>query len=119
MITEPGPPGFLEPQYEDGMLVQPARGLRLRVVAAKYPGRYIVRAIAAFKTAEYAKNLVLNFVGRIDLGDLEWTTYEYFIPSYIAYSSDSDINGLTAWPIGVFIHRYKGDGTYGKAERLA
>lgn len=88
-------------------------GIAVRVVAAKKPEHWIVRGIGTFKSQREVLDSVLAVVGQLDHEGIEWTTFEYRIPSYIAYPA-GDMTGLADWPGGVFIHRYIGGGCYGE-----
>lgn len=99
------------------MTEQRAAHIPMRVVSAKLPEHWIVRGIRCFATAEQVRDDVLNYVGRIDNADIEWTAYEYAIPSYLVYPS-GDLHALGTWPQGVYLHRYRSSGVYSDGSRM-
>lgn len=75
------------------------------------PNHWFIRGIRCFASLEQVTKDVQAFVGIMDT-DLEWTTFEYKIPSYLVYSSGNAYKALNGWPGGVFLHRYVGGACY-------
>lgn len=94
-----------------------AQGVPTNVVAAKKPGKWIIRAIGSFSSPEQLRSSVERFVGKMD-DEIEWSQASYFVPSYLHYGS-GDIPGRLKQR-GVYIFRATSDGadTYRDAERL-
>jgi hypothetical protein len=89
----------------------------LRVVAAKKPGQWIVRAMSPFTGWETLRRCAEQHVGTID-PDIEWSHYEYGgWPGYVVYG-EGDLPRLD-WPTGVFLFRHSnGDVYQASCERL-
>lgn len=94
-----------------------AVGIPMRVVSAKLPEHWIVRGIRCFASIDQVRDEVLNFVGRLDNAAVEWSTYEYHLPSYLVFPS-GDLHALGTWPAGVYLHRYLGGDVYGDGSRM-
>ena len=91
------------------------RGLyvSLVVVAAKVPGKCIIRAWKPFARVDELRREVERYVGRLD-PTIEWTYYTYELPAYLVYGSRFDGGDLDGWdwPMGVYEFPYTGDSSY-------
>lgn len=89
----------------------------LTVVAAKKPGKWIVRAMGPFRRVEELRQAVERHVGTLDT-ELVWTTHTYEgWPGYVIYGK-GDLPALQ-WPTGVFLFRWTtGDCYRSDSERL-
>lgn len=95
-----------------------AGSVPVNVVAVKWPGHWIIRAIGVFSyTNDDLRSWIEPFVMLSD-GPLEWRHHQYHIPHYLAYG-DGDLPRWGWPPQGVFLFRYQGNYTYGpRAEKL-
>lgn len=95
-----------------------ARGVRIQVVAVKWPGHWILRGIFAFKSMPEIIRKIQPYLALIPTDELEWSEHEYMLPHYLAYG-DGDLPRI-GWPgQGVFLFEHQDHDTYGsKARKL-
>lgn len=63
---------------------------KIRVVAAKLPGRWIVRGIFVWsRDWDQIRAQVERHVGTLD-PDVQWTAHEYDLPGYMLYRREGD-----------------------------
>lgn len=73
----------------------------LRVVAAKKPGSWIVRALGPFYDWPVLQAAAQRYVGVLD-PEVEWSQHEYDgYPAYVVYGS-GDIPKMVAASVGVY-----------------
>jgi hypothetical protein len=97
-----------------------ARGVPYRVVAAKWPGHWIIRGIYAdFYGPERVIRAVERYVDRYD-PEIEWSTHVYRLSSYMAYGSGviPEAPSWTGGWSGVFKFIHTANDIYRNAVRL-
>lgn len=81
-----------------------ARSVPVTVVAVKWPGHWIIRAMRCFSNVEVVADMVRPYVAAMPQDELEWTQHTYRFPGYLVYGS-GDLLGLNSrerdynWPV--------------------
>lgn len=107
-----------------------ARGVPLQVVAVKWPGHWIIRAMRCMAPLEEVVKMIQPYIASAPPDELEWTHHRYEFPGYVVYGS-GDLLGLNElrhegynWPVPpngvVYLFPFNGGAdTYrGPARRL-
>lgn len=83
-----------------------AKGVPFNVVSVKLPGKGIIRAIGNFKSWDTLVDWIKPYIAIYNNEDeIEWTKYEYFLPSYMIYGS-GDIKPISYVGQGVWYFPY-------------
>lgn len=82
-----------------------ARCVPVTVVAVKWPGHCIIRAMRCFSSVEDVTHLIRPYVAALPPDELEWTHHTYKFPGYLVYGSGELLGLNTAerggynWPV--------------------